>query len=66
MELDMYALTLDAPPASQVDFTPDEVPEQLHYWRKDSNLHGWMEQRAGYETAAMAIGITTPRLVAPT
>ena len=43
MGLDMYAFTRRQQPASPVDFEPGEV-EELHYWRKHPNLHGWMEQ----------------------
>ena len=42
----MYAYT--APKAaitSEVNFKLDDLPdvEQIHYWRKHPNLHGWME-----------------------
>lgn len=43
MGLDMYALTLRQPPESPVDFEAGEAQE-LHYWRKHPNLHGWMER----------------------
>jgi hypothetical protein len=43
MGLDMYAYTTNkAIPA--VDFTRPEDAEELCYWRKHPNLHGWMEQ----------------------
>lgn len=42
MGLDMFAFTTADTPASPVDFK-DESQEQLHYWRKHPNLHGWME-----------------------
>lgn len=43
MGLDMYAHTLDASPATPVDFDVEHYGE-LHYWRKHPNLHGWMER----------------------
>lgn len=42
MGLDMYALTTRRKPESPVDFEVNESNE-LHYWRKHPNLHGWME-----------------------
>jgi hypothetical protein len=42
MGLDMYACTLREAPPAPVDFKAAEVNE-LHYWRKHPNLHGWME-----------------------
>lgn len=44
MGLDMYAYTTDRTPAQPVDFKADDAQE-LHYWRKHPNLHGWMERR---------------------
>lgn len=41
MGLDMYAMTTAQTPDSDVDFKPVEAQE-LHYWRKHPNLHGWM------------------------
>ena len=53
----MYAYKTKAKPSKQVDFI-DELPaypadhkwagktdtgEQIHYWRKHPNLHGWMK-----------------------
>lgn len=43
MGLDMYAFTMRQQPESPVDFKADEANE-LHYWRKHPNLHGWMER----------------------
>jgi hypothetical protein len=43
MGLDMFAHTITEKPASEVDFET-ENHEQLHYWRKHPDLHGWMEQ----------------------
>jgi len=42
MGLDMYAYAIDEPPAAPVDFDAD-AHNELHYWRKHPNLHGWME-----------------------
>jgi len=46
MGLDMYAYATDFRPAKPVDFTlPEDVKsDELHYWRKHSNLHGWMQR----------------------
>lgn len=43
MGLDMYAFTLPAIPATEVDFTDYNAAAELHYWRKHPDLHGWME-----------------------
>ena len=44
MGLDMYAFVTDETPAKAVDFPEPEKLEELHYWRKHPDLHGWMEQ----------------------
>lgn len=51
MGLDMNAYATDYKPAQPVDFElPDAttsnnaIREELAYWRKHPNLHGWMEQ----------------------
>ena len=44
MGLDMYAFVTDEKPTKEVDFPEPEKIEQLHYWRKHPDLHGWMEQ----------------------
>lgn len=46
MGLDMFAFTTTCKPAEPVDFNigADAKPDQLFYWRKHPNLHGWMEQ----------------------
>jgi hypothetical protein len=44
----MYAWGVDAADAEkflQGNATPPIEPEQLHYWRKHHDLHGWMEAR---------------------
>jgi len=46
----MYAYVTDETPARAVDFPEPENYEELHYWRKHPNLHGWMHQL--YETKA--------------
>ena len=44
MGLDMYALATKAKPETDVDFsTTNFEQEELHYWRKHTNLHGWMQ-----------------------
>lgn len=44
MGLDMYAFSTKAKPKKEVDFeTKNFDPEEIHYWRKHPNLHGWME-----------------------
>jgi hypothetical protein len=44
MGLDMYAYSTKAQPKTEIDFsTKNFEPEQLHYWRKHPNLHGWMQ-----------------------
>ena len=46
MGLDMFAFTTTCKPAEPVDFNidADAKPDQIFYWRKHPNLHGWMEQ----------------------
>jgi len=46
MGLDMYAFTTDCKPAKPVDFRTEEfhARQEIHYWRKHPNLHGWMER----------------------
>lgn len=49
MGLDMYAFKIPANIVeAEVDFkiVGDDIPghEEIHYWRKHPNLHGWMEQ----------------------
>lgn len=44
MGLDMYAYKTMAKPEMEVDFdTINFDEEEIHYWRKHANLHGWME-----------------------
>lgn len=43
MGLDMFAYVTAEKLASAVDFPEPENYEELHYWRKHPNLHGWME-----------------------
>lgn len=47
MGLDMYANKVKFQPDSEIDFSIPEDSEstdqQIFYWRKHSNLHGWME-----------------------
>jgi hypothetical protein len=44
MGLDMYAYVTEETPATAVDFPEPEKLEELHYWRKHPNLHGWMQR----------------------
>lgn len=43
MGLDMYAFRASRKPKAPVDFK-DGSAEEIAYWRKHSNLHGWMER----------------------
>jgi hypothetical protein len=43
MGLDMFAQKTKADITAEVDF-PEVEAEELHYWRKHPNLHGWMER----------------------
>ena len=43
MGLDMYAFRASRKPKAPVDFK-DGNAEEIHYWRKHPNLHGWMEE----------------------
>ena len=45
MGLDMYAFSTKAKLNKEVDFnTTNFQPEEVHYWRKHPNLHGWMHE----------------------
>lgn len=45
MGLDMYAYSTPEKIRRRVDFDVDRSQlQELHYWRKHPNLHGWMEQ----------------------
>lgn len=45
MGLDMYAFSTKAKLNKEVDFnTTNLQPEEVHYWRKHPNLHGWMHE----------------------
>lgn len=52
MGLDMYALITPEKPDKPFDFKIEDA-EEIHYWRKHPNLHGWMEnlyiQKGGRE-----------------
>jgi len=44
MGLDMYARKTKARLPGVVDFDTDQIEsEEIFYWRKHPNLHGWME-----------------------
>ena len=42
MGLDMYAMRTKVRIDQPVDFKIEDA-EELHYWRKHPNLHGWMQ-----------------------
>jgi hypothetical protein len=42
MGLDMYAKVRDGKFDKPADFEELEADEELYYWRKHPNLHGWM------------------------
>ena len=42
MGLDMFAFTTALTLSGAVDFPEPEDAQELHYWRKHPNLHGWM------------------------
>lgn len=44
MGLDMYVKSTRVPPPAPVDFEEQESDQEVFYWRKHPNLHGWMEQ----------------------
>ncbi len=45
MGLDMYAFATKAKLKNEVDFSETNLkPEEIHYWRKHPNLHGWMHE----------------------
>ena len=45
MGLDMYAYATKAKLNKEVDFSETNLKgEELHYWRKHPNLHGWMQE----------------------
>lgn len=44
MGLDMYAYATKAQPKTEIDFsTTNFEVEELQYWRKHPDLHGWMQ-----------------------
>jgi len=50
MGLDMYAFSTKAKPNKEVDFeTINFNPQEVHYWRKHPNLHGWMQKLYEYK-----------------
>lgn len=44
MGLDMYVYARGSKPATAVDFPEAEDDEQVAYFRKHPDLHGWMEK----------------------
>lgn len=56
MGLDQFAKTLPYAPNTPVDFEiPEDDAEEIFYWRKHPNLHGWFEalyrQKGGKDEA---------------
>ena len=50
MGLDMFAYATKAQPKTEIDFsTKNFDPQELHYWRKHPNLHGWMQALYEYK-----------------
>lgn len=43
MGLDMYAYTTRETLPQPADFDEPDDAQELHYWRKHPDLHGWME-----------------------
>ena len=45
MGLDQYVFAIEHAPSKPVDFEVPEAKEiqEVHYWRKHPDLHGWME-----------------------
>jgi hypothetical protein len=60
MGLDMYAIRISKKPKSPVDFDSKDG-EEIHYWRKHPNLHGWMEslyrQKGGKEATFNCVNL---------
>ncbi|MBS0642293.1 MAG: phosphoglycerate kinase [Proteobacteria bacterium] len=44
MGLDMYAYTTALTLTQTVDFADPASCDELHYWRKHPDLHGWMQR----------------------
>lgn len=44
MGLDMFAFTTSRPIDSVKDYFDQSQCQELHYWRKHPDLHGWMEE----------------------
>ena len=61
MGLDMYACITKAPIAD-VDFANPADAEEIAYWRKHPNLHGWMENLYCRKGGAKRFNCTTVRL----
>ncbi|MGO9547341.1 MAG: phosphoglycerate kinase [Rhodomicrobium sp.] len=62
MGLDMYARTTKRRLKSAVDFATKETDQELHYWRKHPNLHGWMENLYRRKGGAQEFNCTTVQL----
>lgn len=46
MGLDQFAFKTKIKTSREVDFQSEvaDIGEEIHYWRKHPNLHGWMER----------------------
>jgi hypothetical protein len=61
MGLDMYAYkTLE--PVEAFGFKEPEDAEEIQYWRKHPNLHGWMEQLYRSKGGLAKFNLTTVRI----
>jgi hypothetical protein len=61
MGLDMYAYITRAP-VGAVDFTAPGDTQEIAYWRKHPNLHGWMEALYYRKGGVQAFNCTNVRL----
>lgn len=61
MGLDMFACITRAPIAA-VDFANPEDAQEVAYWRKHPNLHGWMEDLYYRKGGRKTFNCTTVRL----
>ena len=62
MGLDMYARTTRRRLKSPIDFATKETDQELHYWRKHPNLHGWVENLYRRKGGTQEFNCTTVQL----
>ena len=62
MGLDMYAKTTKRRLKSPIDFATKGTDEELHYWRKHPNLHGYMENKYRDKGGIKEFNCTTVQL----